>query len=150
MYAERTLSAHADAPACRVVSAKSPDVMGDLQYLFKAYDAASLDFDADSVAAFYDLPCLISAPDGNGSFTARGEIRAAFARAFAGYRQRGIVSATMVSLTLKSLSEDFAMALVTWSLSNARGMDISQLDNMYTLRRVGMQWRISCTLTLRS
>lgn len=132
----------------RPVPATSPDPKSDLQFLFKAYDAACLDFDADAVASFYDLPCLISLPDGNGSFTARGEVRAMMARRFAAYRQQGLVSASMTALTLEALSGDFAQARIVWSLSNTRGTEMASFASAYTLRRADGRWRIAHAVTL--
>lgn len=118
------------------------DSRAELQRLFKSYDAACLDFDADAVAGFYDLPCLISTQHGNGSFTARGELRAAFARVFSGYRQMGLVGANLASLSINALSDDFAQARVVWSLGNARGHDVVSVACLYTLRYAQGRWRI--------
>ena len=148
MYAQSTLSHRAEPRACRSVPTRSSDAKGDLQCLFKAYDAACLDFDADAVAAFYDLPCLISTPDGNGGFTARGDLRAAFAQAFSAYRRQGLVAASIVSLSIDTLSADFAQARVIWSLANARGADVVSFSCRYTLRHAGGKWRIAYAVTL--
>lgn len=152
MYAQTTLSRRADARGAPAVPARSPnassDAKGDLQHLFKSYDAACLDFDADAVAGFYDLPCLIASPTGTVSFNARGELRAAFARVFSGYRQQGLVSASLVSLKIESLSAGLAQARAIWSLANGRGTEVASLGCHYALRRsdgssTGGKWRIS-------
>ncbi|WP_374654342.1 hypothetical protein [Dongia sp.] len=118
------------------------DARAELQLLFKSYDAACLDFDADAVAGFYDLPCLLSTQEGNGGFTARGELRAAFARVFSGYRQQGLVGASLVSLGIDALSDDFALARAIWSLGDTRGRDAVSFGCLYTLRRAQGRWRI--------
>lgn len=151
MYAEPAPAARVESRAGRSVpssTAKPLDVQSDLQHLFKSYDAACFDFDADAVAALYDLPCLLSTPDGNGSFTARGELRAAFARVFSLYRQHGLVSASLVSLTIEALSADFAQVLARWSLSNGRGVDVVSVACAYTLRHAGGKWRIAYAAAL--
>lgn len=151
MYAEPTRAQGADHRATRCATAPhatAADATADLQRLFKSYDAACFDFDADAVAAFYELPCLISTPDGNGSFTARGELRMAFARVFSGYRCQGLAAASIVSLQLDLLSAAIAQARVIWSLSNARGADIRSLACAYTLRRSQGKWRIACAVAL--
>lgn len=148
MYAETSSSMHASARACAPQPVRTPDPTADLQCLFKAYDAACFDFDADAVAGFYDLPCLISSQGGNASFTARGEVRAAMARLFTHYRQRGLVSASIVDLKLKTLAADFARAAVRWSLSNARGMEVAGFAGSYTLRQAGGRWRIAHAVSL--
>ena len=148
MYAETSSSTHARARACAPQPVRSSDPTADLQCLFKAYDAACFDFDADAVAGFYDLPCLLSSPGGQASFTARGEVRAAMARLFTLYRQRGLVSASIVDLKLKTLGHDFARAEVRWSLSNARGMDITGFASSYTLRQADRRWRIAHAVSL--
>lgn len=124
------------------------DVRAELQLLFKAYDAACFDFDADAVAGFYDLPCLISTAEGNGSFTARGELRAAYTRLFAGYRAQGLVSASLASLNIAAFSGGFAQGLAIWSLGNARGQDVVNLACVYTLRLAQGRWRIAHRLAL--
>jgi ketosteroid isomerase-like protein len=122
------------------------DARAELQHFFKSYDAACFDFDADAVASLYDLPCLISSAEGNGSFTARGELRAAFARIFTGYRQRGLVTASLAALDLTALSDDFAQGQAIWSLSNGRGQEVTSFARHYTLRRAFNgslgRWRI--------
>ncbi len=148
MYAETSSSRHATARVRAPQPLRSPDPTADLQCLFKSYDAASFDFDADAVAGFYDLPCLLSTQGGNASFNARGELRAAMARLFSLYRQRGLVSASIVDLKLKSLGDDFARAEVRWSLSNARGMEVTDFASSYTLRRADRRWRIAHAVSL--
>lgn len=148
MYAEPTSFHRVEARAYRSTPARLPDVKGDLQLLFKSYDAACLDFDADAVAAFYDLPCLISTVDGNGSFTARGEVRAAFARLFSGYRQQGLVSASLASLQIEALSDGFAQVQAIWSLANNRGAEVGNLTCAYTLRHATGKWRICHAVSL--
>lgn len=156
MYAQSTLSTRADLRACSTALLRSPDATrdttGDLQHLFKSYDSACLDFDADAVAAFYDLPCLVSTPDGTGSFTTRADLRAAFARVFAGYRQQGLASASLVSLKIETLSAGFAQARAIWSLANGRGADVISIGCAYTLRQsLGQalgKWRIVHAVTL--
>jgi ketosteroid isomerase-like protein len=118
------------------------DPRAELQHFFKSYDAACFDFDADAVANLYDLPCLISSAEGSGSFTARGELRAAFARTFTGYRQQGLVGANLASLTISTLSGDFAQARAIWSLRLARGHDVTSFACHYTLRHAQGRWRI--------
>jgi hypothetical protein len=142
MYAETSASPRAVARAYPSMPLRSPDAKGDLQCLFKSYDAACLDFDADAVAAFYDLPCLISTQAGNASFTARGELRAAMARVFAGYRQRGLVSASIAALEVATLTADFAQAQVVWSLGKARGVEVVSFASRYMLRHADNRWRI--------
>ena len=148
MYVETSSSGYATARAAAPQPPRSPDPTADLQCLFKSYDAASFDFDAEAVAGFYDLPCLISTQGGNASVTARGELRAAMARLFAGYRQRGLVSASIVDLKLKTLSPDFARAVVRWSLGNARGMEVTGFSCSYTLRHADRRWRIAHAVAL--
>ena len=148
MYAEPTSSHRAEQRAYHLAPARLPDAKGDLQLLFKSYDAACLDFDADAVAAFYDLPCLISTPDGNGSFTARGEVRAAFARLFSSYRQQGLVGASLASLQIEALSAGFAQAQAVWSLANNRGADVGSVICAYTLRHATGKWRICHAVSL--
>jgi hypothetical protein len=152
MYAQPTLSSRADLRAYTPAPVRSPDATpdttGDLQCLFKSYDSACLDFDADAVAAFYDLPCLISAPDGTCSFTVRSDLRAAFARVFAGYRCQGLASASLVSLKIEALSASFAQARVIWSLANGRGADVASVGCAYTLRHALGKWRIVHVVTL--
>jgi ketosteroid isomerase-like protein len=149
MFVESLLSAqsrHRPQPAPAATAPADP--RAELQRLFKSYDAAYLDFDADAVASLYDLPCLLSAQQGNGSFTARGELRAAFARVFAGYRQQGLTGASLASLTISTLSGDFAQAQAIWSLSNARGHDVASFASHYTLRHVQGRWRIAHAVAL--
>ena len=148
MYAETAASPRAVARAYPSVPLRSPDARGDLQCLFKSYDAACLDFDADAVAAFYDLPCLISTPGGNASFTARGELRAAMARVFTGYRQRGLVSASIAALEVATLTTDFAQAQIVWSLCKARGVEVVSFARRYTLRHADNRWRIAHAVAL--
>jgi hypothetical protein len=128
------------------------DLRAELQLFFKSYDAACLDFDIDVVASLYDLPCLVSGMHGHGSFSARGELRAHFARVFAAYRQQGLVSASLSSLTINALSDEFARGEAVWSFSNARGTDVANLASAYTLRRsmlpAGNRWRIVHALAL--
>jgi ketosteroid isomerase-like protein len=128
------------------------DARAELQRLFKAYDAACLDLDADAAAAIYDLPCLISTPAGNTAFNARGELRQALARRFAAYRQQGIVCASITALDLESVAPDFATARVVWTLSDRRGNDVVSVPRRYTLRRSdaapGRPWRIAHVVNL--
>ena len=153
MFTETALRASPRAPLSTGPERKSPaDLRAALQLFFKAYDSACLDFDADAVVALYDLPCLVSGMHGHGSFTARGELRAHFAKVFAAYRQQGLVSASLASLTINALSEDFARAEAVWSFSNTRGTDVANLASAYTLRRTtlsaGARWRIVHALVL--
>ncbi|MBI2256280.1 MAG: hypothetical protein HYU58_16775 [Proteobacteria bacterium] len=131
---------------------KPADPRAELQLFFKAYDAANLDFDADAVVALYDLPCLISGMHGNGSFTARGELRAHFARVFTAFRQQGLVGASLASLIITALSDEFARAEAVWSFTDPRGRDAANLASAYTLRRAalpdGGRWRIVHALAL--
>ena len=128
------------------------DARADLQRLFKAYDAACLDLDADAVAAVYDLPCLISTSSGNAAFTARAELRQMLSQRFTGYRQSGIVSASLTALDLESVAAGFAVARVVWSLSDRRDLDIVSVPRRYTLRRSdtvpGRPWRIAHVVSL--
>ncbi|MBK8159931.1 MAG: hypothetical protein IPK59_14575 [Rhodospirillaceae bacterium] len=112
-----------------------PDPTADLQCLFKAYDAAWFDFDADAVAGFYDLPCLLSSLGGNASFTARGELRAAMARLFTHYRQRGLVSASIVDLKLRILAGDFARGAALVAQQCARHGDHGLCQPLYAAPR---------------
>lgn len=141
---------HLDAP-CRARSMPA-DARAELQRLFKAYDAACLDLDADAVAALYDLPCLISAPAGNAAFSARADLRRMLAGRFAGYRRNGIVSASLTALDLESVAVDFAVARVVWSLSDRRDLDLASVPRRYTLRRAdtipGRPWRIAHVVNL--
>jgi hypothetical protein len=148
MYAETAASPRAVARAYLTTPLRSLDAKGDLQCLFKSYDAACLDFDADAVAAFYDLPCLISTQGGNASFTARGELRAAMARVFTGYRQHGLVSASIAALEVATLTADFAEAQVVWSLTKARGVEVVSFSCRYTLRHADNRWRIAHAVAL--
>ena len=130
----------------------SADARADLQRLFKAYDAACLDLDADAVAAVYDLPCLISTSSGNAAFSGRAELRQMLSQRFTGYRQNGIVSASLTALDLESVAADFAVARVVWSLSDRRDIDIVSVPRRYTLRRSdanpGRPWRIAHVVNL--
>lgn len=153
MFTQTALRADSGAPLSTLARKPEPvDPRAELQMFFKAFDAACLDFDADAVAALYDLPCLVSGMHGHGSFTARGELRAHFAKVFALYRQQGLVSASLASLTIHALSDDFARAEVVWAFSNTRGTDIANLASAYTLRRTslpaGARWRIVHALAL--
>jgi ketosteroid isomerase-like protein len=143
MYAETAFDVQSRHRSSSTLTAAAPaDPRAELQRLFKSYDAACLDFDAEAVARLYDLPCLLSTQEGNGSFTSRGELRAAFARAFSGYRQQGLTGASLVSLTISTLSGDFAQGRAIWSLSNARGHDVMSFACHYTLRHAQGRWRI--------
>jgi len=128
------------------------DSRAELQRLFKAYDSACLDLDADAVAAIYDLPCLISTSAGNTAFSARGELRQALLRRFAGYRQHGIVSASVTALELESVAADFATARVVWTLVNHRDVAVVSVPRRYTLRRseasTGRPWKIAHVVNL--
>lgn len=128
------------------------DARADLQRLFKAYDAACLDLDAEATAAVYDLPCLISTSSGNAAFSARADLRQMLGARFAGYRQNGIVSASLTALDLESVAADFAVARVVWSLSDRRGIDLVSVPRRYTLRRSdtvpGRPWRIAHVVSL--
>lgn len=128
------------------------DARADLQRLFKAYDAACLDLDADATAAVYDLPCLISTSAGNIAYSTRAELRQALAQRFANYRQQGIVCASITALDLESVAVDFATARVVWTLSNHRGVDVVSVPRRYTLRRsdtvAGRPWRIAHVVNL--
>jgi hypothetical protein len=153
MFTETALRASPRASLSTNPERKSPaDLRAELQLFFKAYDSACLDFDADAVVALYDLPCLVSGMHGHGSFTARGELRAHFAKVFVAYRQQGLMSASLASLTINALSSDFARAEAVWSFSNARGMDVASLASAYTLRRTTLptcaRWRIVHALAL--
>lgn len=153
MFTETALRASPRAtPSTRLERQSPVDLRAELQLFFKSYDAACLDFDIDAVAALYDLPCLASGMYGHGSFTARGELRAHFAKVFTAYRQQGLVSASLASLTINALSDEFARAEVVWAFSNARGSDIANLASAYTLRRttlpMGGRWRIVHALAL--
>lgn len=144
MYAQTAFDVQSRHRSSSPLTAPAPsDPRAELQRLFKSYDAACLDFDADAVASLYDLPCLLSTQEGNGSFTARGELRAAFARAFSGYRQQGLTGASLAALTISTLSGDFAQARAIWSLSNARGHDVMSFACHYTLRHAQGRWRIA-------
>lgn len=128
------------------------DARAELQRLFKAYDAACLDLDADAVAAVYDLPCLISSSAGNIAFNARPELRQALVQRFAGYRRQGIVCASITALELESVAADFATARVVWTLSDHRDIDVVSVPRRYTLRRSdanpGRPWRIAHVVNL--
>lgn len=128
------------------------DARTELQLFFKSYDSAMLDFDADQLAGQFDLPCLLSAPEGSGSFSARGELRAALARNFLEYRHQGLVSASLAALSLTALSHDFARAEAVWSFCNGRGQEMRNIACAYTLRRsppgqIG-RWRIVHAVSL--
>jgi hypothetical protein len=147
MFTETALRAGPRATNSTRPERKSPaDLRAELQLFFKSYDAACLDFDIDAVAALYDLPCLVSGMHGHGSFTARGELRAHFAKVFPTYRQQGLISASLASLTINALSDEFARAEAVWAFSNTRGADVANLASAYTLRRttlpMGGRWRI--------
>ncbi|MBL8709473.1 MAG: hypothetical protein JNL25_09785 [Rhodospirillaceae bacterium] len=141
---------HPDAP--RRARSMPADARAELQRLFKAYDSACLDLDAEAVAALYDLPCLISAPAGNAAFTARADLRQMLAGRFADYRRNGIVSASLTALDLESVAADFAVARVVWSLSDRRDLDVASVPRRYTLRRSdtipGRPWRIAHVVSL--
>lgn len=147
MFTQSTLRTTALAPLSTPLRQPEPaDPRAELQLFFKAYDAACLDLDADGVAALYDLPCLASGLHGHGSFTARGELRAHFAKLFSGFRQQGLVSASLASLAIDALSREFARAEAVWAFSNHRGSEVANLASAYTLRRTtmptGARWRI--------
>ncbi|WP_374370010.1 hypothetical protein [Dongia sp.] len=128
------------------------DARAELQRLFKAYDAACFDLDADAASAIYDLPCLISTSAGNTAFNARGELRQALAQRFGAYRQQGIVCASITALDLESVAPDFATARVVWTLSDRRGNDVVSVPRRYTLRRSdaapGRPWRVAHVVNL--
>jgi hypothetical protein len=152
MLTETALRASRAALPDRPHRPQTADPRTELQLFFKSYDAACLDFDADAVAALYDLPCLLSGMQGQGSFTARGELRAHFAKLFTAYRQQGLVSASLASLTITALSEDFARGEAVWSFSDTRGREGGSLASAYTLRRTpqptGGRWRIAHAVAL--
>jgi len=153
MFTETALRAspRASLPA-RTEKTHPVDLRAELQLFFKSYDAACLDFDIDAVATLYDLPCMVSGMHGHGSFTARGELRAHFAKVFAAYRQQGLVSASLASLTINALSDEFARGEAVWAFSNMRGTEVANLASAYTLRRTtspaGARWRIVHALAL--
>lgn len=130
----------------------SEDARAELQRLFKAYDAACLDLDAEAVAAIYDLPCLISTSAGSTAFSARGELRQALLGRFAGYRQHGIVAASITALELESVAADFATARVVWTLADRRDVAMVSVPRRYTLRRSatspGRPWKIAHVVNL--
>lgn len=153
MFTETALRASSSArPSPRPEKTNPVDLRAELQLFFKSYDAACLDFDIDAVASLYDLPCLVSGMHGHGSFTARGELRAHFAKVFTAYRQQGLVSASLASLTINALSGEFARGEAVWSFSNSRGSDVASLASAYTLRRTmlpaGGRWRVVHALAL--
>lgn len=126
------------------------DARADLQRLFKAYDAACLDLDAEAAAAIYDLPCLVSTTAGNTAFSARGDLSRALLRRFAAYRRHGIVSASLTALALESVAAGFATARATWSLADRRDVALASVPRRYTLRRAedGRPWRIAHVVNL--
>ena len=111
------------------------DARGELQLFFKSLDAAMFDFDAEAVAAHFDLPCLLSGPEGSGSFSGRGELRTHLMRTFSQYRQQGLTSASLASLSLDAMSLDFAQSRIVWTFANARGHEVRSVAGAYTLRR---------------
>jgi hypothetical protein len=147
-----TENASPAGPALQRQRPMPADARADMQRLFKAYDAACLDLDADAAAAIYDLPCLVSTSAGNTAFTARGELRQSLAQRFTGYRQQGIVCASITALDLESVAADFATARVVWTLSDRRGHDVVSVPRRYTLRRSdatpGRPWRIAHVVNL--
>jgi len=152
MLTETALRAPRASMTARADRPRPADARAELQLFFKSYDAACLDFDADAVAALYDLPCLISGMYGHGSFTARGELRAHFAKIFGAYRQQGLVCASLASLSITALSDDFARGEAVWSFSDSRGREGGNLASAYTLRRslqaADARWRIAHAVTL--
>ena len=68
------------------------------------------------------------------------------ARQFATYRQRGLVSASLASLSIFAMTETFARAETIWLLGNARGLDAGEINCAYTLRFVLGRWRIAHAL----
>jgi ketosteroid isomerase-like protein len=145
-------TARAAAPRAFSSRPLTEDTRAELQRLFKAYDAACLELDAEAVAAIYDLPCLISTASGSTAFSARGELRQALLGRFAGYRQHGIVSASLTALELESVAADFATARVVWTLADRRDQAMVSVPRRYTLRRsdtsAGRPWKIAHVVNL--
>ncbi len=109
MLTEQPCARVARRPCPIVPTDRKPPIPGRNCNSSKSYDAACLDLRCRCGGSAYDLPCLSPVCKGQGSFSgARRIARSILPKLFTAYRQQGLVSASLASLTITALSEDFA------------------------------------------
>lgn len=113
---------------------------------FASYVEAFQTLDANAVAAYCHVPCMLVAPQGVQVMATVAEVSAMFGRMMAGLEARGYARSKLEELHVEPMSEAAAVVSVSRTRQGAQGQDLERVGETYVLRRADAGWKIVMAL----
>ena len=109
---------------------------------FARYAAAFDAFDAEAIAEFYHLPCMLVRSGGVVAFSAREEVLANMQALVSFYRSRGYRRASFDEVRVVSLGGGLLLATVPWTIHLSAAGAVESFRNTYELIEMHGRWGI--------
>jgi hypothetical protein len=108
---------------------------------FSRYAEAFDSFDAEAIASFYHVPCLLVRAPEVVALSTRSAVLANMRSLLATYRSRGYKRARFVDLRAVLLDPGLALVTVPWTIDLVDASS-TQFHNTYEMVEQGGEWRI--------
>lgn len=118
-----------------------------LERLFADYARAFLAFDAERIASFYHVPCLLVSSQGVAWFESRKAVTDNMTALCEYHRHEGLHSPRIVRLRVTVLGPANALTTVDWQMGNAAGNAGVAFTNTYNLTYLDDSWKILVSTT---
>lgn len=120
---------------------------GDIDAFFRAYARASTSLDPVATAAFYTPTFIAAGPSGSGAFPNNERFLAWLQRVFDFNQHTGMTSLGIVAVESRRLSDNHALASVTWGARFEKtGDDLHEFETTYLLENFGEGWKILASI----
>ncbi len=120
--------------------------MNDATQFLKEYYAAFSTLDLESIAPFFNEPCLFISPQGVIATPTHGAVKETFKAIAEGLRAKGYGRSELMNLDVKSMSAATVLAGGIAVRYKADGSELERVGVTYILQRSNGGWLIAVTV----